>query len=312
MARKIIITGATSMIGTSLTEVAVRENYEVYTIIRPNTSRKDRLINSPLVHVVYGDLDNLNNIKSLPMDCEVFYHLAWAGTSKDERFNPCLQASNVMYILDAVRLAYRCGVKRFVGAGSQAEYGPVNGIIDDNTKFAPIIPYGAAKLAAGVLSKRLCENFGIQHVWGRICSVYGPHDNDGTMIQYALKCFDNNEIPCFSAATQKWNYLYEDDAGQMFWRLGNLNVPEGAYLIANDESRPLKDYINAIILAYGHGVGAKFDQQGDGNSYGLDVDISKTIQTIHYRPRIKFDEGIRRILFERDIYKGNGDALTEQ
>ena len=54
--KKIVITGATSMLGTALTEVAVREGTEVYAVIRPNTKRSDRLIPSPLVHPVDGSL----------------------------------------------------------------------------------------------------------------------------------------------------------------------------------------------------------------------------------------------------------------
>ena len=70
--KKIIITGATSMLGTALIEVAIRENSEVYAVVRPDSNKIDRIISSPLVHVVYASLENLNEIDGLPFDCDVF------------------------------------------------------------------------------------------------------------------------------------------------------------------------------------------------------------------------------------------------
>ena len=204
---KIIITGATSMIGTALIEVAVREKVEVYAIVRSDTNRKDRIINSPLVHIIYASLEHLRDISSIPNDCDVFYHLAWAGGNKITRDDPLIHNKNIDYTLDAVELAKMCGCKRFVFAGTQAEYGIVEGVIDDNTRFSPELSYGVAKFAAGKLSKKLCNKNGIDHIWGRIFSVYGPHDNEGTMIDYALKCWGNGEKARFSAGTQSWNYL---------------------------------------------------------------------------------------------------------
>ena len=90
------------MIGTALTEVAVDRGTEVYAIVRPNTKRMERLPQSSLVHTIEGTIDNLSKIKGLPTDCDVFYHFAWAGTSKDVRDDPALQLENIRYTLDAV------------------------------------------------------------------------------------------------------------------------------------------------------------------------------------------------------------------
>ena len=86
--KKIVITGATSMLGTALTEVAVREGTEVYAVIKKKKKRSGRLISSPLVHPVDGLLETLSEIQGLPKDCDAFYHFAWAGTGREERDEP--------------------------------------------------------------------------------------------------------------------------------------------------------------------------------------------------------------------------------
>ena len=48
-----------------------------------------------------------------------------------------MQEPNIQYTMDAVCLAKRLGCKLFVGAGSQAEYGRVDGKIGSNTPVNP-------------------------------------------------------------------------------------------------------------------------------------------------------------------------------
>lgn len=294
--KRIILTGVTSMIGTALTEVAVRNGIEVYAILRPGTKRIDRLIASPLVHPVYGTLEELVKIEGLPDDCDVFYHFAWAGTSRETRDDPWIHEKNIRYTLDAVELAKKCGSRRFVGAGSQAEYGPVDGVIDENTKYNPVTAYGIAKYAAGIMSRKLCEKAGMEHVWGRIFSVYGPHDNEGTMLEYAIRCWVGGETAKFSSATQSWNYLYESDAGEMFYRFGDDGIPSGTYLVANPESRILREYIEIMMKEYGEAAVSEFASVSSTQMPGLEVDTKRTMEIINYIPQVTFGEGSGRMI----------------
>ena len=232
----IIITGATSMIGVALMNIAIREKTNIYAIIRRNTNRINRIPNSPYVHVVYAELDEISKINSIPEACDCFYHFGWAGTKKVDRDDPRIQEKNIGYTLDAVELAKRLNCLRFVGAGSQAEYGFTDCLINENTQCNPTTSYGIAKYAAGILSRKRCEQLDLEHIWGRIFSVSGPHDNEGTLLLSAIDHFIAGEISRFSAATQIWNYLFESDAGEFFYRLGLSNVIPGTYLVANHES----------------------------------------------------------------------------
>ena len=305
--KKIIITGATSMLGTALMEVAIRENSEVYAVVRPDTNKIDRIISSPLIHVVYASLENLNEINKLPSNCDVFYHFAWAGTNKAMRDDPQIQEKNIQYTLNAVELAERLGCGRFIFAGSQAEYGIVNEVINEKTKFNPVTSYGISKYAAGILSRKLCNKKKIEHIWGRIFSVYGPHDNEETMLNYAFDCFSKGKIAKFSSGTQFWNYLYETDAGEMFYRFGLDYVPADTYFVANPESKILKKYIETLINIYGGNVNVEFSHVSSVDTTSLNVDAQKTLEVLKYKPRVNFEEGIRKMLEMKSyVPKGGG------
>lgn len=307
--KKVIVTGATSMIGLATINACIKNNVSVIAILRKNTSRLDRLPQSDLIRVVYSDLDKLDCFSdtSVKADYDVFYHFAWACTSKADRDNPLKQALNVKYTLDAVKLASALGCKKFVGAGSQAEYGLCEDVRSEDTVENPVTSYGIAKYSAKMLSKRMCDQLGMVHIWGRIFSVYGPHDNEGTMLNYGIDSFINGEVAKFSAATQMWNYLYEDDAGTMFYLLGEKNVESGVYCVAGKTSEVLRNYIECMKEEFGGNVACEFAPvvNPDNKTLGLEVNIDKIMSATGYIPKVSFREGIKRMIeFRKKLHKG--------
>ena len=300
---KVAITGATSMIGVAIINECISKGDQVYAIVRKNSKRLHRLPQSDLVYIIECELENLDQIGSMHLECDVFYHMAWIGTDKENRDNPVIQQKNIEYTLKAVELAHCMGCRKFIGAGSQAEYGPVQGVISQTTVPNPQIAYGMAKLSASLLSKKLCEKYHIIHIWGRIFSVYGVNDNENTMIDYALNCFEQGRKASFSAGDHMWNYLYETDAAKMFYLLGWKDVISDVYFIAHNQSYTLREYIQIMIDEYGKTVDCCFSKPDlSGKIYGLDVDVRKTIRAIGFTPEIDFQTGMRKII----RYRRNG------
>ena len=295
---RIVVTGATSMIGTALINECIRNHCEVLAIVRNGTRRLDRLQKSDLICIEYADLDCLDCVNGNGKTWDVFYHFAWGHTNKNERDNPIAQEDNIKTTLQAVELAHRLGCKRFIGAGSQAEYGRINGVISADTHANPITAYGISKYAANMLSRRYCEQLGMKHIWGRIFSVYGINDNENTMLNYAIDQFIEGKTAEFSSATQMWNYLYETDAGMFFYLLGVKDVESGIYCIANSQSRVLREYIEELQTAYGESAKCSFTRPS-ADVYSLQADIEKTIQATGYKPKTGFDEGIRKVIVAR-------------
>lgn len=303
--KRIVITGATSMIGIACIRACIAEGCEVLAIVREGTSRLGRLPKSEQIRLAYADLDTLSAVQGDGRPNDVFYHFAWSHTSKTQRDDPAAQENNIRTTLQAVELAHRLGCKTFIGAGSQAEYGIVEERICADTRPEPVTAYGMAKFSANLLSRRLCEQYGIRHIWGRIFSVYGTLDNEGTMLNYALEKFQQGETARFSAATQMWNYLYEEDAGRLFYLLGSRQAEPGIYCIAHRESRPLREYILQLKDLWGEGARCEFAPANpDAKMVSLNVDIRKTVEATGYEPRISFAEGMGRIIRSRREAKG--------
>lgn len=291
----IIVTGATSMIGVALIEEAISEGINVYAIVRPNTTRIKRLPKSNLISIVNCDLDGLEKLH-IPVACDTFYHFAWSGTTKEQRDDPFINERNIQYTFDAVEVAKRSGCKKFIGAGSQAEYGPVKGTIDENTRFSPAMSYGISKYAAGKLSRKLCNQHGMVHIWGRIFSVYGRWDNKNTLIDYAITKFQKGEKAQFSSGIQKWNYLFERDAGRLFLAMGEKIEESSEYIVASDETRPLREFIEILADEMECRELCEFAEEDGGNVFGIEPIVNNTLEKLDFHDFISFKQGIKQVL----------------
>lgn len=308
--KKIVVTGATSMVGVALIKECIQNNVEVLAIVRKQSNRLDRLPDSKLIKICQCDIKDLNNVSDDNKNFDVFYHFAWDYTSKNNRNNSALQERNIKYTLDAVELAKRLGCRKFIGAGSQAEYGKVADVITPDTPVFPLTAYGTAKYAAGKLSQILCSQYEMVHIWGRIFSVYGRNDNDETMLNYAIDQFSKGELAKFSSATQMWDYLHESDVGKIFYLLGKCIEKSKTYCIANGAYRPLKEYINELQKAFGGKAICEFaDDPKVGSPIELRVDVSDLVEDIGYRSQVSFEEGITDLIEYRTKVWGGGGVI---
>ena len=292
--QRVIITGATSMIGVATIKVCISNNVEVVAILRKSSNREYRIPDSDLITKVYADSSEFPDV-SYQDGADVLYHFMWEYSHKDGRDNPFLQEKNIELTLRVIEFAKNNNVKKIVFAGSQAEYGPCKGKITEETEPHPNIAYGMAKYSTYMMATKLCQQYGIEIVWTRIFSVYGKNDNSDTMVTTTIDKFLNNEAAFFSSGKQIWNFLYEDDAGRIFYELGRQCVEEGIYNIASKENKPLRQYINEIIANFTN-VKYEFESNNARMVFGIEADTSKLFDQIGYLEIIPFQEGIKKII----------------
>ena len=243
--KKIVITGATGMIGVATIEECLANNIEVVAIVHRNSQNFYRLSQLTKLKIIKTNLNELSTYVPYFNDADVFYHFAWAATTQEGRLNIDIQELNIRYTLDAVRLAKKCGCHKFIFAGSQSEYGLSDKPLNRDTPINPSTAYGVSKYAAGKLSEILCNSLGLTFVWARILSVYGINDRANNLINYVINCYKNNSQPILTACEQIWDYLYVDDVARAFRLLGQYPT-SGVYVIGSGKGVPLKTYIRPI------------------------------------------------------------------
>lgn len=297
--KKIVVTGATSLIGTALIDVCIQNKVEVLGIIQPNSKNRRELPFSPYLKIVEHDLKDIGSLaKHVSGIHDVFYHFAWMGTSREEREKINIQFQNMEYTLDAVTAASVLGCSRFIGAGSQAEYGNANRKLSPFSCLDPKDAYGAAKLSAGYLSKVKCEELNLDHIWGRIFSVYGPHDNKNTLINYLIEELLHNNSPNLTKCEQNWDYLFSRDAGEAFFLMGTKGKPGSVYCVGSGKTLPLFEYIDIIVSMIGKEIKPKFGvlKYSENQVMCLCADIETLTKDTGFIPKTSFEIGIKKTI----------------
>ncbi len=246
---KFAITGSTGMIGLALTNLLISNNNEVIMFVRENSKKLDKIPVSDKITIVKCDLSNLENFDT-NLNCDYFIHLGWDKTIGEGRNDVYLQNLNVKYTLDAVKIANKMKAKKFIGVGSQAEYGLHDEPLSINTSCNPITGYGIAKFAAGKLAKIYSEQLNMEFNWIRILSVYGENDNPNTLISYILNCIKNNVDANVSPCEQIWDYIEAKDAAKIILDIAKYGHNGITYPLGGGKGKPLKDYLEELKQKY--------------------------------------------------------------
>lgn len=297
--KKVIITGPTGAVGISLINELLETGYDITAICRRNSKRISSIPKNNKVKIVECNQDELLTlVDKLEHNYDYFYHFAWDGTYGNTRQNITLQEFNIQCTINAVELARALNCKVFIGAGSQSEFGHVDGVLHPFMPCNPDNGYGIAKLAAGQLSRILCQQYGIRHEWCRIISLYGPYDGNHTLIMSTIVKLLKKEKLDFTKGDQIWDYIYNKDAATAFRLVAEKGKDGSIYCFGSGKPRKLKDFITIMRDKIDRDANLNFGaiDYYPNQVMHLEPDIENLIEDTGFKPRYSFEEGIEETI----------------
>ena len=289
------------MIGTALIRELISRGVRTLVLCHEGSPRNHVIPDHELVTKIYTSLGRFGELENTSGEAyDVFYHFAWEGTTGPGRNDMYLQNRNVKNALDAVHMAHRFGCHTFVGAGSQAEYGRVEGVLRPDTPAFPEMGYGIAKLCAGQMTREVAHQLGMKHIWSRILSVYGPCDGPNSMVMSTIHKLHDKEIPKTTKGEQLWDYLYSGDAAKALYLMGCNGRDGKVYVLGSGHVKPLLEYILEIreIVDPDGKLGIGEIPYAEKQVMYLCADITDINQDLGWVPETDFKDGIRKILRE--------------
>jgi UDP-glucuronate 4-epimerase len=206
---KILVTGASGLIGMALREQLSRGLDNVIATDATNYGRDDSKL-------TVARLEDRSAMEKL-IERGAISHIVHCGAISGPmmaRDNPMrIVESNILGTATLLDIARRAGVKRFVFCSSISVYGDVGpGIITEDTPLRPTSIYGASKVAGEQLVRGFATASGFEGVNLRLARVYGPHRRGdcylGSMIRDA-RAGRPTIIP--SDPNFLYHYIYVDD-----------------------------------------------------------------------------------------------------
>lgn len=304
-----VVNGSLGTVGAALVHRLVEHGVKTYAVVYPGAAYKD--IVDARATVIPCDMRQVNELpEKISEKVDAFFHLAWMGTIGPNRDNVTLQLENVQCAIAAVEAAQALGCQVFVGTGSQAECGRIEGLVKPDSPCNPTTGYGIAKLCAGQMTRMACKQKGLRHVWGRILSAYGPHDGPLSLFPSMMEKLLKGEKPALTAGEQMWDFLFSEDVAEALYCMACRGKDGAIYPIGSGQARPLKEYFfilrDAIDPTLPLGIGER--PYAPNQVMHLQADIQPLVNDTGFAPQHSFEEGIRITL---EHYKRTQEIIRQ-
>ena len=185
---RVLVTGADGFIGSHLTELLVREGFEVRALSQYNSFNNwgwledvDCLKN---IEVLSGDIRDAHYCKHITKNVDIVFHLAaLIAIPYSYKAPESYVDTNVKGTLNICQAAMENGVKRIIHTSTSEVYGTAQYVpIDESHPLQPQSPYSASKIAADAMAMSFHNAFDLPIVTARPFNTYGPRQSARAVI----------------------------------------------------------------------------------------------------------------------------------
>lgn len=213
-------------------------------------------------------------------------------------------------LLDAVR---RSPVRRFLHISTDEVYGEMapGQTAEELSPLRPSSPYAASKAAGDHLVLAAARTHGLPVVIARPSNNYGPRQYPEKMIPLFLtNALGGRKLPVYGDGLQERDWLFvEDCVGALLALLEAPALEHAVYNVSVGEPRPNMDVVKLLLSVLEEGeelIQHVTDRLGHDRRYA--PDSSRIRGELRWRPRVGFEEGLRRTvawyLENKDWWRG--------
>ena len=246
MHNKVLITGITGFLGSHLARHLLIHNFEIVAWVRRSSNMHRCIDFAEKINFCYEEDENfeLNIHKFNP---SIIIHCAWIGVTSFERESLELQLKNLELTDKLINIAKGLNINKFICLGSQAEYGFIDGIVDESAETKPTSAYGKVKLLVLDKIQGYCSTNNLDWYWLRIFSVFGPGEDNNWLIPSLIQTMQKMESMDMTLGEQKYAYLFIDDFTHIIENIINRNAQAGVYNICSPNALSIKELALKIL-----------------------------------------------------------------
>jgi NAD dependent epimerase/dehydratase len=303
--KNILVTGADGFIGSHLTELLVKQGYQVRALSQYNSFNYwgwlENLNCIKEVEVVSGDVRDPHYCNHITKDIDTVFHLAaliaipYSYVAPDSYVD-----TNVKGTLNICQAALNNGVKRVIHTSTSEVYGTAQYVpIDEKHPLQAQSPYSASKIAADAMALSYFNAFNLPLTIARPFNTYGPRQSARAVIPTIISQIANGkkQIKLGDVSpTRDFNYVTDTCNG--FLALANCDKAIGETVnIGSNFEISVSDTLNLIRELMHSDVEFIFDEQRvrpeKSEVFRLWCDNSKIRDLTGFEPQYNIREGLK-------------------
>ena len=300
-----LITGISGFIGSSLARALLASGEQVRGVDNFSTGRRENLAEI-LSRIDYREADILD-LDALRKACDgvdfVLHQAAIPSVPKSVLDPLGSNRSNVDGTVNLLVAARDAKVKRVVYAASSSAYGDTPTLPKHEAmKPDPISPYAVAKLASEQYMISFYRCYGLETVCLRYFNIFGPRQDpsspySGVLAKFITLMLRGEPPTMFGDGEQSRDFTYIDNAVEanlLACHAPAAQAAGGVFNVATGRRVTLNETFTLLQDLTGYRGRPVYGPERGGDIKHSLADIAKAEAALGYKPKVDFEEGLRR------------------
>ena len=288
MNKKVLLTGATGLIGKEIITPLKERGFEIYAL----TIDKN---NPGGVNWIFCNLFDENSVKKALEEVKPTHLLNFAWATTGDYLTSEINFEFVKAGLNLIKIFKENGGNRAVYAGTCFEYEFKDKPLKEGGSLNPQTLYAVSKNALHQMTEEYCRINNISFGYGRIFYVFGHGENEKRLTAHTINNLRNNREVVINNGDLVKDYMYTKDIAGAFAALLDSSV-EGSVNICTGRGISLREYTGYIAKQLGKEEYLTIKQEATSQPPVIVGDNTRLTQEVGYKIKYDFESAIKEIL----------------
>jgi len=300
-----LITGIGGFIGSSIARGLVSRGEQVRGVDNFSTGRRENLAEiADRIDFQEADIGDPEAMHKACAGVDYVVHQAAIPSVPKSVLDPLgSNRANVDGTVNVLVAARDAKVKRVVYAASSSAYGDTPTLPKhEGMKPDPISPYAVAKLASEHYMVSFFRCYQLETVCLRYFNVFGPRQDpsspySGVLARFIMLMLRGEQPTIFGDGEQSRDFTYIDnvvEANLLACKAPAAQAAGQVFNVATGRRITLNETFQALQGLTGYSGKPKYGEERGGDIKHSLADISRAEAALGYKPKVDFEDGLRR------------------
>jgi NAD dependent epimerase/dehydratase len=306
--KRVLITGADGFIGSHLSEMLVKNGYQVKALSQYNSFNNwgwlEEIDCKDKIEILSGDIRDPHYCKHITKNIDIIFHLAALIAIPYSYIAPDSYVdTNIKGTLNICQAAKENNNIRVIHTSTSEVYGTAQYVpIDENHPIQAQSPYSATKIAADSMAMSFYNAFNLPITIARPFNTYGPRQSARAVIPTIITQIANGEREIqLGDLTPTRDFSYVEDTCRGFIALAESDKTIGEIVnIGSNFEISIGDTLDIIKELMGSDVRFVTDEQrlrpSNSEVFRLWCDNSKIEKLTKFKPQIDIRQGLKKTI----------------